>query len=130
VSRTVALVEGGIEVRLTGWTRVGALKSEFTIPCRAVRAVHAGHFEMPGGTIRLGGTYIPFADIAEGHFHNRRGWMFFSYEGDDKTVALELDGFKMGRRSYWLVVLGVENPAEMAVAVQQHCPNLQQPQQP
>jgi hypothetical protein len=108
-------------VRLTGITKYAALKGTLRIPYAAIRSVSTEPFAMPSGTVRVGGTAIPFTDYRQGSYWKRGiGWLFASYEHADETVTLEVNNVQSGRFDYSLVVLGVESPEMVAAAIDAH----------
>jgi hypothetical protein len=108
-------------VRLTGITKYAALKGTLRIPYAAIRSISAEPFKMPSGTIRVGGTAIPFTDYRQGSYWKRGiGWLFVSYEHADQTVTLSVKNVQSGRFDYSLVVLGVESPEMVTAAIEAH----------
>ena len=108
-------------VRLTGITKFAALKGALRIPYAAIQTISTEPFAMPSGTIRVGGTAIPFTDYRQGSYWKRGiGWLFVSYEHADETVSLAVKNVQSARFDYSLVVLGVESPEMVVAAIEAH----------
>jgi hypothetical protein len=78
---------------------------------------------MPSGTIRVGGTAMPFTEYRQGTYWKRGiGWFFLSYEHADQTVTLRVENVPSGRFDYSLIVIGADNPQTLAASIQGHRP--------
>jgi hypothetical protein len=135
MARTIELLEDRLAVRLSGITRLAAVTSDFEIPYSAIRSVSAEPLEISFWRMwKWAGANWPLPEIMEGHFRHDGKWYFLSFEDRNKTITLELEGFKMpfapwpGKRgtfgiepTYHAVVLGVDNPQETANAIAARC---------
>ncbi|MGD9893836.1 MAG: hypothetical protein AB7R89_08585 [Dehalococcoidia bacterium] len=121
MARTLEFQTDALIVRLTGLTRFAALRGVLRIPYTKIQSVSAEPFHMPAGSIRVGGTSLPFTDYRQGNFWKRGiGWFFLSYEHADKTVTLQVDNLASGRFDFSMVVLGADDPAAVAAEIDTH----------
>jgi hypothetical protein len=121
VARTLEFRSDALIVRLTGLTRFAALRGALRIPYSMIQSVSTAPFQMPSGSIRVGGTAMPFTDYRQGHFWKRGiGWFFLSYEHADRTVTLRVDNLQSGRFDFSMVVLGVQDPEAVAAEIESH----------
>jgi hypothetical protein len=121
LARTFEFRSDAMIVRFTGMTKFAALRGTLRIPYGAIRSMSTKPFAMPSGTIRVGGTAIPFTDYRQGSYWKRGiGWLFVSYEHADQTVTLAVNNVQSGRFDYSLIVLGVESPEMVAAAIAAH----------
>jgi hypothetical protein len=135
MARSVELLEDRLVVRLSGMIRVVAATGDFEIPYSAIRSVSAEPFEVSIWKMwKMAGANWPFPEILEGHFRHGGEWYFLSFEDRNKTITLELEGFKMPfapwpatrgtfgmEPTYRCVVLGVDDPQTMANDIAVRC---------
>jgi len=121
VARTLNYRSDALVVRFTGITRFAALKSTLRIPYAVIQSVSTEPFHMPSGTMRVGGTSMPFTDYRQGNFWKRGvGWLFLSYEHADQTVTLRVNNLQSGRFHFSVIVLGVDDPQAAAAQIEAH----------
>ncbi|WP_083955645.1 hypothetical protein [Brevibacillus parabrevis] len=116
MSRTIQFGPSECTLELSGWRAVIAFENRITLPYRFIKHVQVGSFTPEPGTLRMPGTEIPFSSTYAGRFLYGNNWYFLSFERTNHLLLLDLEGHAKYRK----IVVQVENPAEIAVTLQQH----------
>jgi len=110
MGREVVLESDRLILEFSGLKHFETLEARLEIPFDKIRAAATSEFRFPPGTLRLGGTSIPFTDIREGHFEFEGSWYFVSFEDRDRVVTLYLDDYVHGGRKYAVVAFQTDDP--------------------
>jgi hypothetical protein len=109
---TVDVNNGTLDITLTGWDRVWAVKKHISVPVSHIKNV-----EIRSGTakpvpsrnwktLRLGGSYWPGKIIAGTYWSwETKEWSFWNTRKGEKVVVIDLEGNKYSR-----LVLEVDDP--------------------
>ncbi len=94
-------------VKLSGWSRIWALKSELRVPLREVVAVRrATKLGLWPQGLRLPGTQLPGV-IAAGSYWWRGDWEFWSVRHPQNAIVINT-----ARKKYRRIVIEVAKPDE------------------
>jgi hypothetical protein len=107
---TVTTDAGRLDVRLTGWDRVWALKRAIVVPLEHVESIEhdpdtARSNQWRG--IRFPGTYVPGV-ITAGTYWWKGRWTFWSVRNPDKAVIISLRNER-----YDKLILQVDHPESL-----------------
>jgi hypothetical protein len=101
-------------IRIEGWDRLWALKSQLEVPLAQIAGVRTGRESGRGGWHgwRIPGTQIPGL-ITAGSYFQRGKRSFWLVRDPDRVIVIELID-----EPYDRLVLEVENPAAMVSRIQ------------
>ncbi len=109
---TVELRDGHLEVVLTGWDRVLALKSSLYEPVEAITALEAkGRNQiqrLPGRWLRLPGTYVP-SMVHHGSYGRKPHRDFWALFRQERVLVVHIAGWEYER-----LILAIPDPDEVA----------------
>jgi len=88
---TISIECDRLEVRLTGWQAIFALKRQTDVPVDHVVSVSAGTVTAlrPNG-LRAPGTYVQNVIAAGSYWWKSRGWSFWSVRHPEQAVDIRL----------------------------------------
>jgi hypothetical protein len=108
---TIDVTATHLEVRLSGWDRLWALKGGLSIPLEHVVGAEANpHLDRSAG-FRLPGTHWPGA-ITAGTYRKRGKWWFWNVRKRKRVVLISLRNER-----YSHLVLEVDDPDETAAMI-------------
>jgi hypothetical protein len=90
MARQISLTDTGVTVRLTGLTRLAALRGRLHVPFSAIADVSAAPPRISSFALRLPGLTVPFTDIRAGVLYHEGGRWFCSYERAAETLTVFL----------------------------------------
>jgi hypothetical protein len=118
---TVDVNNGKLDITLTGWDRVWAIKKHISVPVSHFKnvAIKSGADKLVPRrnwkTLRLGGSYWP-GKITAGTYWSweTKEWSFWNIRKGQKVVVIDLEGNKYSR-----LVLEVDDPEGLVEMVKQ-----------
>ena len=117
---TVELGDGHLQVALTGWDRVLALKSSLSVPVASITSVEAkGRNEierLPGRWLRLPGTYVP-SMVHHGSYGRKPHRDFWALFRQERVLVVHMAGWEYER-----LILAVADPDAVAAELSRALP--------
>lgn len=111
----LSVSDGKLNIEVTGWDKLWALRSHLSIPLADVVRIYAdpeiGQAWWKG--LRVGGTNIPGV-LAAGTFYHHGQWVFWDVHNPANAVVIELR-----HEHYAKLIVEVEHPAAVVVAMQE-----------
>lgn len=105
---TIDITDNDLIVRMEGWDKVWALKSQITIPLAHVRGAVPYSKEAAGNPwLRMPGTYLPGVITAGSYWKPGSEWVFWDVHEPESAIIVQL-----ADEHYAKLVIEVENPAE------------------
>ena len=108
----VELRDGHLEVELTGWDRVLALKSSLSVPVAAISSVEAKDRDqiqrLPGRWLRLPGTYVP-SMVHHGSYGRKPHRDFWALFRQERVLVIHIADWEYER-----LILAVPDPDGVA----------------
>jgi hypothetical protein len=109
----VELDDTNLTVKIEGWDRVWALKTQLEIPLAHVREARVDPgVRMGWKALKLGGTALPGV-IAAGRFYEHGDLMFWDVRDAEKAIVIE-----MNDERYKRLVIQVDDPAATVARIQ------------
>jgi hypothetical protein len=109
----VELDDTTLTVKIEGWDRVWALRSQLTIPLEHVQGAREDpEVKLSWKMLKVAGTHLPGV-IAAGSFYEKGGLVFWDVHDEEQTVVIDLTDERYKR-----LVIQVDDPTETVTRIQ------------